>query len=357
MSTDDARAALRATLELQQLGCGALGSAFYATLLGHMVQDLDADGPVWSTLAPFATEPFPAAYPLRLLGGVHLRVLTGCAPELAAHYPSTGGDGDADAVWPAFAALLAAGCPEVDELLTRPPQTNEVGRAASMIGGFLEVARVTEMPLRVLEIGASAGLNLRFDRFRYEQDGVGFGPVDAPLRFADCWPDGAPDFAVPMQVLDRSGCDIDPIDVTTADGADALSAYVWPDPPERLVRLRAAIAVAREVPAVVDRADAAEWLAARLAEPPPPGVVTVVFHSVVWQYLPDATRAGITAAILGAGAAATHDAPLAWLRLEPPLPAMSHAELRLTVWPGSGPPEERHLADTGFHLGPVRWHP
>lgn len=356
MSTTESPAALLATLEKQQIGCAGLGSAFYATLVGHMIEDVGRGGPVWDVLGPYATAPFTDAYALRVLGGVHLRVLAGRAPDLAAHYPSTGGDGDADAAWPAFQAVLAAGCPEVVDALRRPPQTNEVGRSASALGGFLEVARATARPLRVLEIGASAGLNLRFDRFRYEQGGAGFGPAAATPRFVDCWPDGAPPFAVPMEVVERAGCDVDPIDVATEAGALTLCAYVWPDPPERMARLRAAIAVARAVPASLDRADAAEWLAARLAEPRP-GVATVVFHSVMWQYLPEPTRAAITGSLAAAGRAATPNAPLAWLRLEPPLPAMTHTELRLTLWTGTDTPTERHLADAGFHFGPVHWHP
>lgn len=356
--SDDARDALVATLEKQRVGCSGLGSAFYAGLLARMIADVEAGGPTWGVLGPHAVAPFTDAYPLRVLGGVHRRVLAGRAPDLARHYPSTGGDGDADAAWPGFRALLAAGCAEVDDALTRPPQTNEVGRAASMIGGFLEIAGRTGFPLQVLEIGASAGCNLRFDRFRYEQGGAGFGPVDAPVRFVDCWPDGAPPFATPLEVVERAGCDLDPVDVTTDEGATTLCSYVWPDPPERLDRLRAAIAVARAVPAPVERADAAAWVDTRLASRRP-GVATVVFHSVMWQYLPEVTRAAVTAAIVTAGTAATPDTPLAWLRLEPPLPSMSHCELRLTLWSGTAGsgPEERHLADAGFHLGPVHWHP
>ena len=348
----DPRDVLLATLEKQARGCTQLGSVFYATLLAHMVDDVRVGGPAWTVLAPHAPAPVSAAYVLRVLGGVHRRVLAGAAPDLASHYPSTGGDGDADAAWPAVRALLAAGCPEVDDALLRPPQTNEVGRSASAIGGFLEIARVTGRSVRVLEIGSSAGLNLRFDQFRYEQGDAGFGPTDALVRFVDCWPDGHPEFTAPLTVVARAGCDLDPIDVGSDEGALTLCSYVWPDPPERLVRLRAAIAVAAAVPATVDRADAAEWLSARLAEPAVPGITTVVFHSVMWQYLPAATQAEITGLIEAAGGRATDDAPVAWLRLEPPLPAMTHAELWLTLWPGGG---ERHLADAGFHYGPVRW--
>jgi len=43
-----------------------------------------------------ADAPFEAAYVLRLLGGVHRMVLSGAAPDVAAHFPSTGGDGDCE---------------------------------------------------------------------------------------------------------------------------------------------------------------------------------------------------------------------------------------------------------------------
>jgi hypothetical protein len=37
-----------------------------------------------------------------------------------------------------------------------------------LIGGFLRVAAMTRRPLRLLEVGSSAGLNLRWDHYRYE---------------------------------------------------------------------------------------------------------------------------------------------------------------------------------------------
>ncbi|MCB1040214.1 MAG: DUF2332 family protein, partial [Acidimicrobiales bacterium] len=61
-------------------------------------------------------------------------------------------------------------------------QTNEVGRSATLLGGFLEVGR-GGLPLRVLEVGASAGLNLRFDRYRYVAAGRSWGPAQSPLQF------------------------------------------------------------------------------------------------------------------------------------------------------------------------------
>jgi hypothetical protein len=72
----------------------------------------------------------------------------------------------------------------------------------------------------------------------------------------------------------------------------------------------------------------------------------------VWQYLGDPERDAIVKSLHDAGSVATSDAPLAWLRLEPPAGTQSPVELRVTTWPGG---EERLLAVAGFHRDPVRW--
>ena len=89
-------------------------------------------------------------------------------------------------------------------------------------------------------------------------------------------------------------------------------------------------AIARAHPLVVDTADAGDWLAERLAVDAPEGVATVVFHSIVWQYLPAATKDAVRAALHDAGARADGDRPLHWLRMEPA--TREHADLRLTTW-------------------------
>jgi hypothetical protein len=102
------------------------------------------------------------------------------------------------------------------------------------------------------------------------------------------------------------------------------------------------------VPAALDRADAADWLAVRLGERRP-GTATVVFHSIVWQYLQHEGRERILAALAATGAAATAQAPLAWLRMEP---AGARTAVTLTTWPGGA---ERVVASAGFHGDDVRW--
>jgi len=345
------RATLAENFRRQALGAEVLGSPLYADLNRRMADDVEADGPTWRLLEDHAMAPLGAAYPLRVLGGAHRLALTGNAPLLARHLASTGGDGDADGTWRALLAMIDAPPPEMLDALTRPPQTNEIGRSASLIGGFLVVAAETRLPVRALEIGSSAGLNLRFDRYRYEQADRGYGPPDSPVRFAGLWDAGEPPFDAPLEVVERRGCDLDPIDPSTDDGRVTLLSYVWPDQRERFERMAAALDIAAEVPATVERADARSWLERRLRERTS-GVVTVVFHSIMWQYMPEDVQDATAAVIAAAGADATPAAPVAWVRLEP-FGHMKFPELRLTTWPGG---QERVLAECSFHVGPVEWH-
>src|SRR3954447_22811710 len=158
----DQRAVLASLFRGQADWCERLGSPIYSYLLERAAADLEGGGPVWRVVEPYLDRPYNFTHHLRMLGAAHRLALAGEAPELGAHYPTTGGDGDAEAAWDALVALLDARPITLD----RAVQTNEVGRSAALLGGFLTVAAETGLGLRVLEIGASAGLNLRWDRFR-----------------------------------------------------------------------------------------------------------------------------------------------------------------------------------------------
>src|SRR5947208_1364179 len=82
-------------------------------------------------------------------------------------------------------------------------------------------------------VGASAGLNLRWDRFRYEARGLTWGPADSPVRLCSYNSDVPLPFDVDARVVDRAGCDAAPVDPTTEDGRLTLLSYVWPDQPHR----------------------------------------------------------------------------------------------------------------------------
>ena len=352
-STDAREPTMLEALVRQAAGCRVSGSPLYGRLLDELTDDYRRHGIVHELLSERPERPVHDAVPIRLLGAVHRLVLAGEAPALAAHYPSAGGAADlsdkgAAALTAAFFDTVAEHRATVVEGLGRTVQTNEVGRAAALVGGFSLVARRTGLPFRQLEVGASAGLLLRWDRYRYDTGASTLGPADSPVRFVDAWVGDAPALMPEATVAERRGCDIAPIDPTNADGRLTLLSFVWPDQAHRLQRLASALDIAAHHPVAVDAADAGDWLGAQLARPST-GRVTVVHHSIVLQYLPRPSFRAMKNALQQAGARATTDAPLAWLRMEP---AGGHADLRLTMWPGG---DEELLGTTGYHGPPVHW--
>jgi hypothetical protein len=277
-------------------------------------------------------------------------VRTGRAAELAAFYPPNERAWDAEAAGRAIEAAVTANLDFVRDMLTRPPQTNEIGRSAVLMPGYAEVACSTGLPLRILEVGASAGLNLLWDRFAYRYGERFVGAQEAPVTVAAEWRGPWCGVERLPRVASREGCDRSPIDLLAPGAADRLLAYVWPEQSERLARLEGAIALAlREKPALA-AADAAQWLEPRLATPAP-GVATVVVHTIVWQYFSKETKAHARAVIDAAGDRATTEAPFAWLSLEQYAPDQL-PELRLTQWPGG---ERRILAHAHPHGAWIEW--
>ncbi len=276
---------------------------------------------------------------IRLLGGVHRLVLSRRAPELALFYPSVGGTADPRGIGPALGRVLVEHGADLRGGLGQAPQTNEVGRAGPLLGGLMAVAAHTGgLPVRLVEMGASAGLNLRADHLP-----VGPGRVvDTPL------PDVG---AAAPPVIDRWGGDVAPVDPTTDDGRLLLSSYVWPDDLVRFARLRIALDVARRVPAPVLRVGAGE-LVARLQLRP--GTVTVLWHSVMWQYVAERERSVVRSHLARLGAEATPEAPFAHLRFEPQPAGAGRAVflVRLTTWPDGGDVVLGHAPPHGV---PVVW--
>jgi len=330
--------------------CAAMGSPLYAHLLERAASDAAAGGPVFALVEPFDAPNVRAdALALRLMAAVHRLVLSGEAPRLAAHFPTAGGRAGIDGAWEAFRALVSERRDRLQPLVAQPCQTNEVGRCAPLAFGFLELAAQHALPLRLLEIGSSGGLNLRLDRFRYGGGGASFGPVDSPVDLSGLWLEAPPRLPARLEVEARGGCDLNPIDVQTAEGRLRLESSLWADQVERLARLRGAFELAALVPASVERASVDEWLPRMLAEPRR-GATTVVFHSIVYEYFSQAVRRSFHAALDGAGARASSDAPLAWLRFEA-IPEVRGYAATLTSWPG---PEQRVVATAGAHGADVR---
>jgi hypothetical protein len=288
---------------------------------------------------------------LRLLAALHWLVLSGRAPALAAYYPSAGGTLPPRDVWPVAERALREHAAVVRERLTRTVQTNEPGRSAVLFGGLLWVSERFGRPLRLLEIGASGGLNLLADRYAYRVRGERIGDPGSALCFDEPWV-GAPvddlgGAAQRLRVVERAGCDPNPLDLGSAADRLTLRSYVWADELDRLARSDAALAVAEREPPVVSAEPAEAWLPPVLAGAA--GTATVVWESVMWQYLTPAARTGIAAAITTAG---ERGAPLAWLRMEPADDDRWGFATTVTTWPGG---ETRELARSGDHGPPVHW--
>lgn len=171
--------------------------------------------------------------------------------------------------------------------LTRSTQTNEVGRCAALLPVLAELPQ----PLALIEIGASAGLCLLLDRYRYRYGaGARLGPVHSRVRL-DCELRGrsAPPARLPT-ISWRAGLDLDPVDVTDPHAVRWLETLVWPGQTARLHRLQAALALAADDPPQVVRGDLRTNLARLVAQAPADATV-VVFHSAVLAYLPPTDRA------------------------------------------------------------------
>jgi hypothetical protein len=342
--TGPAKQKIAARLQWQADACRMIGSPLYADLLERAKEDVLAFGPTWEILRGHEDDPQYSVLGLRLLGEVNKLVLTGREPALGDAYRSR----DPSKAWGELRDVLSSNAEALRGSIDRPVQTNEVGRSAALLFGFLAVAAETELPLRLLEVGASAGLNLRWDRFGYSADGFSWGPEDSPLqlRFELEGEGQPPSLPETVEIAERRGCDAAPVDASTLEGRLTLLSYIWPDQPERIARMEAALEVAAEVPVSLERDTAAAWAKRLLAEQTP-DQATVVYHSIVSQYLGEEERASLYGHVEAAGDRASSAAPLAWLRMEP---RDDRADVHLTTWPGG---EERLLARVGYHGSPV----
>jgi len=340
-------------LHIQARACEQFGSPFNAALLARIAADLEAGGPTRALLARWEATGlktlFDDGVPIRIANTFNHLAMGGEDPALTAAWPEPDAAIDAEAAWAAARAAIGLHFPMLSAFLDHEPQTNEVRRAGGLLGGFLTVAAETGLPLRCFEIGASAGLNQFWDRFRYDMGPVAWGDPGSPVQIGADW-EGAPPPLQSVEVIERGACDRRPTDLTDPVQRRRLLACVWPDMFDRLERSRRAIDLALASGVEVDAADALAWTRERVA--PQPGAATVLYHSVFWQYLPAETQAGLTDAIREIGARATDQSPFAWLRFEPSADNLALIEVKLSLWPiGAG----RTLAQAHPHGAWTRW--
>jgi hypothetical protein len=338
-------------LRRQSRICASLGSPMYGELLERIAADVEGGGVFADVLAGHDDDPIGTAIALRLVGGLHRLAFDGTAPELSRWYPSTGGAWDTEAAWADIAGAAKAHHARLTAALERVPQTNEVGRSAALIGALLRLVDRSPMPVRLFEIGASAGLNLRADQYLYRYADGQWGPAGSAVVIDDAWQGLRPP-DVPLRIVERHGFDIAPVDAISADGRLTLLSYVWPDMPVRLHRLQGAIDIARRVPAGLDRMSAGAAVGGlRLVR----GTLTVLWHSITWQYLPDDERAAVTDRAAELGERADTATPFVWLCLEPirRTPDRPHEfVVRARSWPDG---TDEILGVCSPHGAPVVW--
>ncbi|MBD2842331.1 DUF2332 domain-containing protein [Erythrobacter sp. KMU-140] len=274
------------------------------------------------------------AMPLRMAGGLHHLLLSGEDERLARVYSGQITDqGQIDAL---VCELVETYDTQLLPWLDGPPQTNEAGRAASIMSSLLWIAQRAAPQFDLFELGASAGVLTMLERYRFNLGGTEVGPPGSPMRVCPEWRgEGAPppppgDF----RIVSVKGCDLAPIDLSDPASALKLRSYVWPDAPGRMARIDAAIELAKANPPDLVKQDAGDFVAQMLARPQAAGTTRAMFHSIMWQYMPAETQAAISARFEETGKEASKDRPLAWVSLETDPKTFRH-ELTVRLWTGA----------------------
>lgn len=297
----------------------------------------------------------PGQYPTFLFfGAVHHLLLQGVDHPLARYYPSVVGesarrpDGDTGAALIDFCARH--GTELATTISTRLVQTNHVQRALGLRIGLCTLPK--DRPVHLIEVGASAGLNLRFDRYGYTLGKHTFGNLASPVQIAATLygTTPLPDLDDVPKLASVQGVDLNPVDVRDPDARAWLEALVWPENHDQRVLLSAALALTAMDPPEIRKGDAVDVLP-RLAAELPAGEPRVVYHSATRMHVPRNRLAAFDEAIESVG----DNGPLWRLSVEDapdpdprPAPVRRGAGLQLR-----GPDGEEHtVAVVNGHL---RW--
>jgi hypothetical protein len=318
-----------------------------------------ADNP--TVLSLLDDTPLPRRRPLLLLAAVHFLLLSGVDHPLAAYYdtvaavlgtPFRSSTADVSAV---FTAFCEEHRPELKHVIaTRTTQTNEVGRCTALLPGLCHIARLYDwdVPLSLLDLGTSAGLNLLYDDYAYTyrsaaNDAVRTaGKVGSAVSIECSARDDVsslPELRLPT-VDRRVGLDLSPLDPFSDDAVLWLLACQWPDNPTRFGRLRGALSNVRgsHNPPRLEQGDMVTDLP-RVAASIPGTTPLVVFHSWVAAYLDQDRQRMLATEVHALGATR----PVHHLYCETPFETPG-----LPTPPSPVPREGPDLATALVHIGP-----
>lgn len=287
-----------------------------------------------------------------LLAAVHFLLLKGVEHPLARWYPSvvsTDSDSSSSDNSEGAADLFRSFCQDQHTTLTAlikegRTQTNDVRRAAALVMGLQEVARINHSDLALIELGASAGLNLLYEHYGYRFGRTSLGNSNSQV-VVSVSVDDAIESRVKSVVpgcVSATGIDLAPIDLSSVEQVLWLRSFVWPELSADAARLMAAIKIARDAPPEVMRGSAKQLH--HVVNSVPDGVLPVIFHSTLLTYLDRSQRSTFFDTLSELGSTR----PLAWIALESPglLAARNGVDLGLpnsvnstfaltaTVWSG-----------------------
>ncbi len=317
--------------------------------------------------------------PNLLLAAIHASLFRDPSHQLAGWFPTVGGSNSpADPMLRSvLAGFLTDRFDELQSLVQAgSTQTNEPGRSAVLFPVLADIANRFDSDVAMIDVGSSAGLNLRFDHYSYTYKTAGgevrMGDPSSPVNVVCdvAASTGALPFDAMKQlrVSHRCGLDLNPLDVHDEFQARWLQALVWPDEAMRCARLGAALELARAVPVDVEQGDAVDSITA-LVDAVPLGVHPVIVTTWVMTYLPADRRVAFADSLAKLGTTR----PLTWVFMEHPyyarelpFPAESRAESKegqpelgcpvvAIDYDGSGA-SARWLATTHGHGTWLRWH-
>lgn len=334
---------IRAIFRDQAKACSSLGSPFMGRLMGLFADRLVPGTPVSDHLFNWPGDPaiHKDNAPLRLAGVLHALKLQGHA--LGEVYPPNLASDEA--LWHSVQQAIETHQDLVMEWLATPPQTNEIRRAVALLPALAMIAARYHLPVELLELGTSGGLNLRADQFYLAMPDGGIGPKNSKVQLCPEWRGILPKDRHLPRILRRAGVDLAPLDPSNPDDQLRLLSYLWADQPNRLLQTRAAIDIAATQPVEMATDDAGTWLARQLACPAD-GVLRVVFHTVAWQYFPHSTVQNANDAL------AAHHGPLIHFAME--ADGGTGAALTLTTYPAA---IVEPLGRIDFHGRWIDWHP
>ena len=324
--------------------CDHRGAVFTANVIKASARNIECGGALAALVENFAENPWKGALPLRVAGAFHALYLKDENGPLSIIYKDPASGWTSDQLSEALIDAVEENQRHFEFFIARPPQTNEVRRAAALLPAFLEIADKTEKPMRLCEIGASAGLLLNWDRFRFNFGDFIWGEGD--LEIASEWRGRAPDRWGEVSVHDRRGCDLYPVDIRDEHALLRARSYIWPEQPERRALFDNAIPIAVENSIAIDQCDAIAWLQRELT-PLQEGFVSVLYHSVFAVYLSDNQIKPMNGAIQKAARSATAAAPFAYVSFEPvPKENGFSFIVDLTIWPGG---DKKRIAEADAH--------